>query len=98
MANLGMSPSLLLRGKRVRSALVMAVLAQAGTLGITNWRRHLPIWTTTRDVGADGDVIELEVAGGVGERDGDGLAGEVPAAGLAGGALVQRLGCGSLGT
>ena len=50
----GMSPSLLLRGRRVWFLSVSAVDAQAGTLATVIWRRHLPVWMTSGMFAPDG--------------------------------------------
>ena len=45
-AILGMCPSVLVRGRRVRFASVSGVSAHAATVGIVTSRRHLPTWNT----------------------------------------------------
>src|SRR5689334_7029824 len=47
MAIFGMWPSACVRGRRVKSLLVIAVSAQEATLGIVYSRRHLPTWMTS---------------------------------------------------
>jgi len=43
----GMSPSLLLRGRRVRLASVSGLSTQPLTFGIVTCRRHFPTWMTS---------------------------------------------------